>query len=1026
MEVNIKAISDALDDIFAAEAGFKSNKAHSAIIHRQPILLSKSNIDRSRGKRAKPVAPEESAAANGNSVTGSSIGAEKSPSSEKRLIQLKQASLSDGNEKTEFINKSERKSMSPELSKPHERERPPTQNSAGKSLDAEVAKFLELLERVEVVPFRAVEATGIGVRSVILTPRSVDRVISRSQLPSKSWLTNISLARKASALFELENRADIRRNEEPPSHSSVSQRNQPGEDSTASFVIQNFLAVLVIEDDTGRDSPAPQSSSAPNGEQHLFSVTIKTSSSQRGVFSVAASASAISGCVTTLEIPSALLNTFVQLTISPLKSQPTPKFIKVRAICIFRPETSAIEKRIHTQVHHQSLEENVEVALPEGIETARQSERSVRRSAQKKGPAETKPTQPPSIPLTKHGDVAHLTWSSHDSAVSVASYVKGVALTRLRQQSSTPKQPSSGGGDKVEYDWLLDTLVNVSAKREGAHDGACRKASMPSKECETATGEYIRALQAWNCAPALSAEAALTFCLSETTSFSVSTIYATGLFSHEAQNHFLQPFKLHFFVVSGTPDVDKSSMRAYALGIPVPPVHFLSAIAGQTALLGYTAELLFTCPENNGFVCALRPYSCTPGTHYKLLFVVLAHSNGENKDDTASVTKGLLRTALSIFCDPARARGRLLSQDTAFPFHRTVSRAKPCGALRLLIDGTCCLDDLMPVFSEWAKVAGGLRYYGSAAQRTVQLLFFPFHLGSSDGNSERLSVVSEPRKEAQWSRLRLWLLGLWKKDTNETDSVADDIVALEVDYHCPATYVWQSRRGALRLVLTDAHFMEYITRVDGLVASSSLVSLVRGYYGSDVNGSTHMPMFSTLSEAPWTMLLNAAEKMRHGSVVSVTSLGEGAAVDFFALRRRVTVSFAFHVLSTAFKRGWARVSASLPLCNGHIRGDMRELQSVHLPVLASSVGSENGMGGALKLLDEDAFMDTLLQWQYPFPNVVVLHCTNVLHAVTGSSSASTTARCPPYSLVQEGVMSFFSEEVLRSFGSVSKPEEALS
>ncbi|TPP47234.1 hypothetical protein CGC20_34445 [Leishmania donovani] len=305
--------------------------------------------------------------------------------------------------------------------------------------------------------------------------------------------------------------------------------------------------------------------------------------------------------------------------------------------------------------------------------------------------------------------------------------------------------------------------------------------------------------------------------------------------------------------------------------------------------------------------------------------------------------------------------------------------AKPSGALRLLIDGTRCFDDLIPVLVEWAEVSGSLRYYGSAAQRTLQLLFFPSWLASSDGDSEQSSALSELRHKAQWSGLALRLSGLWRKSPNEVDSVADDIVALEAEYHCPATYVWQSRRGALRLVLTDAHFMEYFARVDGLVAPSPLVSLATSYCGKEVGCATHTLPLTTLSEAPWMTLLQAAERLCKSTTAPVATSGKDAAADFFALRRRVTVSFAFHILSTAFKREWTRVSASIPLCDGHIRDATFELPNVHVSSLGEKVSGGNGMSSALGLLDEDAFIDTLLQWQYPFPNVVVLHCTDVLN-----------------------------------------------
>ncbi|CBZ36959.1 hypothetical protein, conserved [Leishmania donovani] len=1034
MKVNIEAISDALDSILAAETISPSEKTHTASIHNQP-LLSQSSVNPSRSECLKPTPPEASGASLSNGESGAAADAEsaiESSAGAKKITQQLQVSPSDGREKALFARKAEKKGRSPKITTSHDQENSPKLSGTVKNADTLAADFFECIKSVKLVAFKVVEATGVGAVSALLTPQDVGRWISRSELPSKSWVTSTSLSHEARAVFELENRVDMRRCRELPSDTPSSRSSPPAGGSTGTCV-QDFVAVLLVEDAVERQLFHLHSPAFSNRERDAFSVVIETSSSRRGGFVTAASTSAAPSSVATLKIPGTRLNAFVRIRISPPATEPSTKLIRVRAVCFFRSDNWSTHNAAPVQRGRSLLNGEVHATSRESAKAAPQDVQSVSEQVQERGATEVGTTQAPPLSLTKYEqerkgeEVAHFALSDYDAEADVAGFVKAVALARSRRDSATPKQPSLRGECNVEYDWLLDTLVDVST----TNYNTCRKASMPDAGDEAPVLEYIRTLQAWNSAPALSVNAAVTYCLSETTSFSASTIFATGLFSHEAQNHLSQPFKLHFFVVSPSDDIGQSSEQAYSSGVRLPPVHFLAAIANQAALLGSTTELLFTCPSNSGFGCALRTQNCTSGTqdaHYKLIFVVPAQSSSDmNEGGTTSVIKCLLRTALSIFRGPSDRRGIPLSQECPFSSYNSLQCAKPSGALRLLIDGTRCFDDLIPVLVEWAEVSGSLRYYGSAAQRTLQLLFFPSWLASSDGDSEQSSALSELRHKAQWSGLALRLSGLWRKSPNEVDSVADDIVALEAEYHCPATYVWQSRRGALRLVLTDAHFMEYFARVDGLVAPSPLVSLATNYCGKEVGCATHTLPLTTLSEAPWMTLLQAAERLCKSTTAPVATSGKDAAADFFALRRRVTVSFAFHILSTAFKREWTRVSASIPLCDGHIRDATFELPNVHVSSLGEKVSGGNGMSSALGLLDEDAFIDTLLQWQYPFPNVVVLHCTDVLSAADPSPSlTSKTALCTPSSRVREGVLSLFSEEVLHSFASVSAVDEALS
>ncbi|KAG5470204.1 hypothetical protein LSCM4_02898 [Leishmania orientalis] len=1035
MKVNIRAISDALDGILAAEASAASQITHSAIIKRHSPLVLQSNTNSSQSKCLKSVASRTvEAPADAGSVIEPSPGLEKSRTPKNSTPHL-QSSFSDGSEKKLLNRRTKKKGLSPEITRKPDRGSSPPLSNAVKNSNSTVADFLARLGSIELVAFKVVEATGVGLDAVLLTPRNVGRWISRCQLPSNSWVTSVSLSREACVLLELENQEGMRRRKESLSHTHSSGGDKVAGSSTETFMVQDFIAMLVVEDGIERRSLHANSLAFSKEERYLFNVVVETSSSARGSFLTLASTSATPGSVTTLKIPGTLLKAFVRIAVCPTESEPRTKLIKVRAVCFFHSDTWTAAQLTPLQKHSATLEEE------EGEATLRESMMAVRPKAQstdegmpERVAGETEITETSLLSLAKQGQdrkgegVAHPALSVHDPGARIANFVKAVALARLRQDSAVPKRSCLHGVGDVEYDWFLDTLVDVSTAKV-TQDRASSKASTPGADSEAPELEYIRALQAWSSAPALSVEAALTYCLSETTSFSASTLLGSVFFGHEAQEHLSQPFKLHVLVISFSEGIDRGRTQAYSSGVSLPPVHIMSAIASEVASLGYTTELLFTCPVNNGFGCAIRPYSCSSGhqgAHYKLIFVVPAQSSSKGEEGSAAGTMELLlRTALSIFLNSSDMRGSRLSPGSAFSSHSTPENRNPCGALRLLIDGMRCFDYLMPVLAEWAEAAGSLRYYGSAAQRTLQLLFFPSCF-ISNGDDGRPGDLSELRHDAQWSGLSLRLSGIWRKNTDEADSVADDIVALEAECHCPATYVWQSGRGALRLVLTDAHFMEYFTFVDGVVAPSPLVSLATNHYRTELDSAAHTLPLTTFSEAPWMTLLQAAERLHKRSVESPAAFSKDAAADFFALRHRITISFAFHILSTAFKRGWARVSASIPLCDGNIRAATIELQEVRLPPVAGMVSGENGACNALRLLDEDAFMDTLLQWQYPFPNVVVLHCTDILCAGPKPSPASTTAPRASSSRAREGVLSLFSEELLHTFVAVSKPDEALS
>ncbi|KAK7199821.1 hypothetical protein NESM_000029200 [Novymonas esmeraldas] len=1038
MEVNIRAFSDALDGLLAAEAGGETHKPHSAIVHRRPpqpqgvATSQRRTADAVAAALPEPAEPpqltnERQSKRRATPITeaDSSPAAELNESGATPIPHLEGAAVSD-REKSHLTKKSVRKSQSPPLHRSGEQKRSGLRTASPEWHHDGADSFLGHLGTMEIVAATVVEASGVGASSVLLTPSNVSRRLSRVQLSSKRWVTDASLTRRAFALFSLGGgQSDVRQQRTLPSAVTDAGNDNGCGDAAGTSVVRDITVTLVVEHSLATPSSKLRPLASARQKAHGVVVSIETSHSRYDGFVSSASAAMSSDGVVTLKLAGPNIARFVRLGISTIDSEDGGALIKVLAVCFSHADSWTAES--------VSPEPKVVMSLEEEVETARRSGATPRTqnipdTAEKVFSGEranevVSPAPPMQQDLTAAEKSEPAPLSCVDGGAEVARFVKDVALRRLRQQSAAPQKSCPQQEGQVEYDWLLDALVNVASPADGQGGTAYRAASSPASAVETESeepvNEYIRTLQAWNSVPGWSVEHTLEFFLSQTTSFSASTISAPQLFGPDVQDHLSLPFRLHLLFVGASEEESWGSTQGARRGGRLPPVAFMSAVASGAASIGYTMELLCSCPASNGFGCALRPHSRTSERHdasCKLLLVVPAYKGSVGEDaDIPSVAAVTLRTALAIFC---RGPGERSDRERCTPpqhSHGEFPLTKPYGVLRLLMDSTRSLDALLPVVSDWARVAGSIRYYGSASQLTLRLLFFPTHMVSSGGGGD-----AGPRAEAQWSTLRLQLCGLWRSKASAVDGAAESIVAVEAHYQCPATYAWQSRRTSLRLVLTDAHFAEFLTRVDGFVAPSALVRLAAGYVGGVSGTAAGVSSLISFSEAPWISLVRAVEQLFGPHAAAALPPSEERVADFFALRRRVTVSFVFHVLSTAFKRSWVRVSASVPLCDGRVRGAAAVLERALAPSREGGAAGDRSFGGALGLLDEDAFMDTIFQWRYPYPSVLLLHCTDVLHCHTMLASTSAAP------MIRDGVGGLFSDATLRSFAAVASPTEALS
>lgn len=1022
MEVDLRAVSDALDGILAAAQISAPKHAPSAIIQQRQALPTAPTFS----AKTSPQPPKAAISMNTASVSGAQLSsiapshksrfeaatetAQSGAAEKRRSPATRQPARQEADNRALFIRSTERGSQAalPSASRERTTSKSPSPNRGSRR--SAMTDFFDHVRHGELLPVKLVEATGLGSTSVLLTPQNVGRRMEKGLVSSKCWVTNMALAPQAVALFAVESRDGLLR-----------RRQVKGGDSSAGanaavdrFEVQN-LALLILLERSGN--------SALGDEVPLFTVAVETSAAKHEGFVVPASSVVAAGAAASITVPGNALNRYLRVLITPSGGDVHANLVRVRAMCVIRTDSYTVEnKPIAPQSARMSLEEEVEQVLRED------SLRAARTATLLQGgtPADQNSPVPASSsaaafsglaapPDEAQGqssvDVTPLPSSPYRGAggADVAEFVKTVALAQAGRRAGGAAAQTAMSVPELEYNWLADEFLsaaNPERKNRGRYvDAAADKneKSNPASSGE-ALNEYVATLQAWNLAPTLTCDAALSYCLSTTTAFSVSTLTEAALFGDEGAHHFAQPFKLQLCVVS----LERSAAPAAFL----PPVHALSAVANHASILDCSLELMFTCTEFSGFGCAFRPRrgsAQSPDEHVKVAMLVFSPpSVTEGSEGRGAQTAcEVVQRAFSVFQRSAGGGGGVLPACNA-------AAPAPCGALRLVLDGTCCFDALAPVLARWAQASGSLRYYGSARQPTLQMLFWPHSVSERRGDPE-----APPRSNARWSSLRLSFSGAWKSEAQSESGGTDTVVALEVEQDEPATFVWQSSQSGLRLVVTDAHIAGCLSLVDGLIAPSPVVKLVRGY-DSAVCGSASrsLPPVVSLCESPWQELLEAAALLGGGLGVSSAGAATEGLAAFFALRRQVTVAYAFHILRTAFKRGWARVGAGMPLCDGELCLIADKLQQQHAVVRGQALTAETGVANrAVVLLDEDAFMDTLLQWSYPYPSVVVLHCTDVVHADTADACASIHS-------VNAGT--FFSETTLTRFTAVATPKTAIA
>ena len=1059
MQVNVKAMSDALDGLLEDKAlnHQASRQWHNpAIIQKlQPPRLERIASNTYIGDEKAIDEHDVTLIATDHAVATQEISTSMTNTSNEKVNSARKSSSKSPSQKRPKSADPRDPLLSRSLEKEHRSRRSSrfqqrnTENRESRASTSDnlsaAEDFFEQIRSAEVIPVKPVEASGLGIGSVLLTPHNVASRIESAQLPSKSWATSTSLTSSAHAVLQLTDFKQLHREQlgqSPQRHGTTS-----CESDVYTVAYRNVkIAVLVDSGSDGASRWTPGDLS--------WNITVETSNSRRCGFITVGEVQSARDSLAVLSIPGTLLSQFLRVTVKPLEETVVVKLIRVRALCILWDDTWTSVNVEQTQLT-QSLEEEVEEVLqshspnskggylPEEKQRKNANSRQAHLSPRK----ESLPTIEERVGGGR-GSLPEVAVAGFGEISSAADLVKTLVLSKLCSDSAERSLGKTAEDisqkTALEYNWLSDQLETRGPERVGLsrHDCSQKTHDKADDKCcavNSALSEYIATLQAWNSVPSWSIEEAIDFCMMQTTSFSASTISAAELFNDGvAAFHLTQPFKVHF-LITFSPSADKEvNNSALPSGATPPPLTSLSAVATQAASLGFSFELLFKSDFCSSFGCVLRPesslFDCAE-ERFKLLLVVPSHDHQDaHLTKTEDVVLFLLTTALNIFLASCGARKEVKQQPSSSAqtsFLKHAPAPFPHGVLRLLIDGTESFGRTSPVLTKWSEVAGPIRYYGDASQPLLNMLLAPSHFAELEDTASSAEVGDKYGSEAQWSRLHIKNVGEWKVNSTAEQDAFKEILALELQARSPANYAWQSTlhdHAPLRLLLTDNHVLESAHVVDGFVLPPYVRKLAERYLLRCDSRKAHTPSIAPLSETPWIELLQLAKRVFMGSGEASGTSERDAAESFFSLRRRVATSFAFYILSTAFKRGWERVGVSVPASCAQFNaltatgGTADGAASKHVVVadLLSHV--------SVSFLDEDAFMDTLVQWRYPFPKLLILHCTALfgdaalsapLHDAAASSMA--TSRCNA-----SGIATLFSRETLSKFCFLNSFEEALT
>lgn len=1050
MEVNIKAVSDALDSLLVEEEwnGRGSQpKRTSAIVprRRQPILKPPSTASpltagflESRSRIAE-AAPNSQVA---NKPSASKAQIDSSPQQKEAdaytekansVSRLRSATLNDSNSPS---LSSRKESLARRTTDSAHKERN-SRRTADKTLGVvDGLASYEKLRSVEILAAKPLEASGLGISSAFITSRNVAKRVDKVQLSSKSWVTNTTLTPYAHALFELESfEASVQAHTRT---SPYDENSSSGNSHRVHYQDVTLLLHLDTRSDRERRTPA---------DELLYDVTVEASSSRRRGFILLSEALSVTDGVSFLTIPGGLLNHFIRVSVKSAEGMCEDKLIRVRALCLFWSDTWS-SKKIEQDPLKSSLEDEVEAAIQKYNTEDKSRFLSHQAPESTEAVLTSRPAASPQYSPSKVGElqtdsgetVPEPLCSSPSDSRNVADFVRQIALAGLRDvKEETHRKRESSVPTSYVYNWLTDSAELGDLARPGGlrqvRSAQNEEESRPSSPPPvSALAEYIETLQAWNIAPLWSVSRAVDFCMSQTTSFSVSTAPAGALFADDAPVHFVQPFKVHFLVVSSSAAGTEVDISLAPSSAALPPLSSLSVLARQASSCGYAAELLFRCDDGGSFGCVLRPekdiFQCSE-EHCKLVFVVSAEKQqNAHTRDVPGATELLLQTALDLYNQSEKVS--LFVRKSASPSFSGGSLEenppRPLrGVLRMLVDRTGSFERLASILTQWSLMSGPVRYYGNASQSFLRMLLTPWHFAGLADNGFGAEVERGNFKaEAHWCRLHVKAIGLWKSNTLPAGEASEGTIALELQARDSVSFVWQSvarSRATLRLVLTDNHLLESLPLADGLVVSNHAAALVQKFCLCPGKRDAAMPCAAPLSDAPWEELLQSAKALFGVAegVFEHTTLHT-----FLALRRRISVSFAFHILSTAFKRGWRSVCASMPdayIEFEAIASEQTKSGEGHagVPVFLDGFAHKS-----VSFIDEDAFMDTFVQWSYPLPRVVTVHCKSVFLPLAEQSPKSGTAAEQANTWSSGGgVATLFSIETLCKFSPVQSLEEAI-
>lgn len=886
-----------------------------------------------------------------------------------------------------------------------------------------IAAFLQDLPRRELVPCKAVEASGLGVSAVLLRgSRDGGTASPPTTLPTRPWMTNTTVTAVPYVVLQCA-AADYAHRE------LVSYREPtttaPGERTEK---VRDIVVFLIVDGVVG-----------PSGAVKHTPVTVKVACSHhpKTGFVRVGRVTETTEPVVSVTIPGTLMGPFLRITVHPAH---TTRQLRVSALALMLAAQWTQRTERLPQITPLSPEEEMEremallLSRPHDEGSLGRPHRAAPRASpstvREDHPAqsstissvhggeggeensvfEPEPRQPPATsPVEQDGQAVrlgaatpqpeptppcaaaalHRGRSAPEPLTDSARARRTIAAEMKRRAVAAALQTRREGAVMVEYNWLNGEAVtretpeatSMSTPHEPDADAAVRETNSKKTASADRVEEYVDAMNAWDAASQWSLAEALSFALSQSPAFSLSVCGSTAEGVAAAM---VQPLPVSLIVaVTGSAPSPQHTPETAVLS----PLSVLASIADYAATRGRCVELAFRLPR--GFCCALRPRAGVFGGEVAvqpMWVVVLLGSSAE-------LATELLHTTCSLY-----ERGG----------------AAELGTLRLVLDYVGEFAVLLPALRRWVQI-GPVQYYGEENQTLLSSL-------QAEAEMERQSLTDVRAKGnapasassaipwTSWAGVRLHGRRLIVKlPSCHGAATRHAFLQVSVQAHRPLIHVWQpgSRRDSPRVVLADVHLLTALPMLNGaLVPASMAAAVAERLLGKDSRESQKLV---TMTEEPWRLLATKVRERAQGTMLHTSAAVERER-DMAArnLRYRVTSTCVFHTLSTAFRRDWAVVGLYLPVR------------------LLHSVGGAGNEETSLLSVDEDAFLDTVLRWSYPCPRTIVVFYHSLRDTAAGESDEAVQEATAPDGGRRMARVGPFSRSALESFVTVRSLEEALS